>query len=467
MSLVKWYRSEPQSLFVFVGVRHIVWGASSGKGKSILPLQRRALDLAGDDTQEAAMQALLVVLQQVVVTQSIRDMRVVVTDNWLASANMPWNPGMANAETALHLARTQLAATGHTIGGGDTLRLDNASYGVPRQIFSYPDKLLDGLHQCARRLQVPLRSVLPLSVVAWLATQRQHRRQPAPCRALLIVEESVTMVVQSGSSDPSRMLDVTFRTRHANGRLRDHELQASWRRFCLRQPHLLQVDKVALLDMTLRDDVAPIDKIVSPPFVRIDLGMPAHMPISPVLLNHVRHQSLDAIADTPSMTSWRWGILFGAALLAGVLTMQAIRTRLAVNALTAQLQDLHSANDKQRQSGAGRTVWHREELPRVQAVNVAIRQLNLPIAVILRALVPPADIRVAVLSVETSGNVAIGQNQMLKLIAEAASNTDMTRYVAYLDERRPFIRAYLMKHEINATSAEHPYRFSVEVPWAE
>lgn len=464
-------RSGREPLFVFIGARHIEWHTGDGTQASLAPLQRRMFDPGIDGNGEVALQALLLVLQQVAVPQGmqvIEDMRVMVADSWLASVNVPWSPAMIHSESALHFARERLIASGYAIQDADRLCLDRARYGAPRLAFSYPEKLLDALHQCATRLQLRLRSVLPLSAVSWLAVQRRYGRHGLHNQALLVADDCSLMVLQSGDAGARRMQEVTVRSRPTRGPLRDDELHKAWQRLCLRQPHLRNTCKVALLDMTVRTDAATA---IDPPFVRLDLGAEFDAQRSPALLARVaqtmHHHSLDGVSDSASKTSWRWVVLFAAALLTSVLAIQALRTRATVVALTSKLENLRSASEMRRQSGAAKSSWRREELPRITAVNAAIRQLNLPIALILRSLVPPPDVRVAVLSVETVGNVAVSEMHILKIVAEAATSADMARYVAFLDERRPFVRAYLMKHEIDMVSSERPYRFSMEVPWSE
>jgi hypothetical protein len=59
----------------------------------------------------------------------------------------------------------------------------------------------------------------------------------------------------------------------------------------------------------------------------------------------------------------------------------------------------------------------------------------------------------------------------LKVHAEAPASTDMTRYVAFLSDRKPLNHAYLVRHEVpdsaaaQAGSPRAAYRFTVEVAW--
>jgi hypothetical protein len=109
--------------------------------------------------------------------------------------------------------------------------------------------------------------------------------------------------------------------------------------------------------------------------------------------------------------------------------------------------------------------WSRNELARVQAVNVAVRELNLPFEAILRALEPPKDMRVAVLSMTTAASTSGALASRVKIVAEARTGAEMARYVAFVAERKPFTGAYLVEHEIDETAVERPYRFTLEASW--
>ena len=110
----------------------------------------------------------------------------------------------------------------------------------------------------------------------------------------------------------------------------------------------------------------------------------------------------------------------------------------------------------------------------INAVRAAVRQLNVPIGALVKALQPPKDIRVALLGLD----VVAGKNGpeqhtptdaagILKIAAEARTPQEMTTYVAFLADQPLFQSVYLVKHELNATSAERPYRFLLEAQWQE
>ena len=151
------------------------------------------------------------------------------------------------------------------------------------------------------------------------------------------------------------------------------------------------------------------------------------------------------------------------ALLVGAMVVQSLQTNVAMHSITARQNAMTSAVQPVRAP----TIWSREELARVQAVNMAIHELNLPISSILRALEPPPGIRVAVLSMETTGSSSTAHASSIKIVAEARTGEDMTRYIAFVAESKPFTGAYLTRHEIDQASVEQPYRFTVEASWGE
>ena len=156
-------------------------------------------------------------------------------------------------------------------------------------------------------------------------------------------------------------------------------------------------------------------------------------------------------------------------VVATLMAAQAVRSVMTTRDLTRAL-----ATTQTQQTAGQRTTWSREELAKVQAVNAAVRELNLPIAALLRALEPARDIHVAVLSVETTGGAGVAGGAAaevggasVRIEAEARTSADMLRYVAFVSERKPFTRAYLTQHEVRSATGERPYRFTVEAPWSD
>jgi hypothetical protein len=108
---------------------------------------------------------------------------------------------------------------------------------------------------------------------------------------------------------------------------------------------------------------------------------------------------------------------------------------------------------------------NKSQQEQVLAANIAIRQLNLPAAQLLRALAPPKDIRVALLGIDLSDSANESAAAKFKLNAETRSGEEMTRYIAFLADRKPFVQAYLVRHEVMQNMPERPWRFTLELTW--
>src|SRR5690606_30983294 len=150
---------------------------------------------------------------------------------------------------------------------------------------------------------------------------------------------------------------------------------------------------------------------------------------------------IDPCAGHAGASLWRRGLVALAALAAAamlLLAWQASR-QLQGEARLAAVRDTPPPV-------AEAPRWSREDQARARAVNATVRQLNLPVPALLRALRPPPDIAVAVLSVELLAGAA-QDSAGVRLTAEAQTAADMARYVAFVAERRPFVGAYLVRHE--------------------
>lgn len=457
--------SQRHTLFVVIGTWRIECGVMRGAASHASWVTGSGIDIPiGTGGFASSLPMLASGVRDLQVKLSVpafHEMRVLVADHWLAVAGVPWSPSAQRPASAIPYARTQLAAAGFTVESADTLKLDDAPFGAPRLAAAYPGALLTALRQLAQSLKARLTSILPLSVAAWaLAQHRENSRPPA----VGILDVGLVILARSATSGRSRLSEVTVRTSESEHAPTEQDLSATWRRLCFREPQLLCVKHVALLDLTAPDGAA---NAVSSPFVRLDPPSRDAMSASRGLLLAASAGSLrsplDAQADSPPLTRGHWMALGAAALLTGGMILQAGVASLSVSSLATRL-----ATPVDAPTSAFRPVtWGREELPRVQAVNTAIRELNFPIKALLHALEPPKDVRVAVLSFETTGSASGAQASSAKIVAEAPSGAEMARYVAYLAERKPFTGAYLTRHEIIDAAAHRSYRFTVEALWSE
>lgn len=468
MSLVDSFsKRQLHTLNIVIGARTIECGVTQGIGGDRQWLEKSLLDFALSDADElfSLLQQLpgaFQRLQNMGLVPAIDQVHVVVADNWLAMVGVPWGQSLKSAEGAESYARTQLQEAGFSSAPDDFLRIDDAPFGVPRLVVAYPNALLSACQAVASHLQARLASLLPLSAAAWQVMRDSDVRRS---RALAVLDDELLIVARSSSATTPRLGEVTLRVRQNESGMPGSDLLGIWQRLLLREPLLASVESVPLLD--LRRNAGSVWCPVKP-FVAIDFpGAGKAGTVSPSLYLvaslSLADNTLDAVLPVPTMTSWRWLVLAGTVILAGAMGLWAEQANMAVGSATAQL----NAAANSEQTPPHTVAWSREEIAQVQAVNIAVRELNMPITAILRALEPPQNIHVAVLSVEM-GAAAVGQaSSSVKIVAEAKSSADMPRYVAFVAERKPFSGAYLTRHEIDENNPENPYRFTVEALWSD
>ncbi|NHZ65964.1 hypothetical protein [Massilia genomosp. 1] len=446
------------TLLLVIGAERIEWAVRAGAGgqwRADCAGSAALAPGAGDDGH--AGEDLAGALGRLAVALPPAAMRVVVADNWLTSATLPWSSVVERGVGLDGAARARLAAAGAEIGGADTVRVDPAPFGAPRAVHAYPAVLLALLNQTAARLGTPLASVLPLSVACWEYARRHGARAPA---ALAVQDAGLLMLARRADAAARHMADLLVR--HApqpDAAAGSRQLLQLWQRQCLRDPQLATLEQVTLLDLAA-DGAPPPAPFVAPAWDSGEGAAPSRaLQVAAAAPAH----RLDALPRRSGLTPLRMAAL---ALLA-LVTLAALLNAVQASRTVAVLRERLEAAPARASAAAPAPAWSRTELARVQAVNVAIRELNLPFPAILRALAPPPDLRVSVLSVTTAASQSAAQPSHVKLVAEAGSGAEMARYVAFLAERAPFTGAYLTEHEIDETSPGRPYRFTVEATWKE
>lgn len=403
-------------------------------------------------------------------TVVLRELRVLVADCWLTWATLPWSESLADPATADAYVRAQLAAGGTPCDAADAVCVDDAAYGQPRAVARFPAGVTDDLERFAAGLGVALRSVCPLSVAAWTVAPR------GGTPALAVLDEGLTAVVQGGR----RLGEVIVRgplSEVVEGDAPMRALQGLWNRLRARDPQFAALPGLAVLDLAQVVGHASLSEAALP-----DAALPAGLqcvtwPAQPLGAPSSRRlqlaalfasstasrpSGLDAVAAAEARPWLRWAAAAAAAAaLLGVA--QAWQLARQVQATQAEWTALREAPAPVVRHAP----WSREDLARVQAVNTAVRELNLPISALLAALQPPGDLRVAVLGVDVASGapVVAGGSSSVKISAQARSGADMARYVAYVAQRRPFGSAYLVRHEIATEAPDRPYRFTVEAQW--
>lgn len=439
------------TLFMLIGGRGIEYAIlEGGHGKGRWRTDGGlALELGVTDGGPLA--ALCKALQALPPTSGVDEMRVLVADSWVAMATLPWSDIMRQRDSATGQARLRLAGAGFTLALADVVRVDDASFGVPRLAVAYPADLLAALVQVAARSDAVLASVLPLSVAGWNAT-----RQGRAAASVLVLAGAGIGAIAHGSGG-ARLQTVTVRSEA--GAETVAQVQRLWERACLRDAQLAAMGQPGLLDL------AASDGDHGGAFHRIELRAASRQgPVSPALqlasACAVQRDGLDAIGILHNPSRAQWALLACAFALTCAALGYAVKAGTAAHALQAALEA------PQRVSPAPPAPeWSPTEATRIGAVNAAVRQLNLPFDALLRALAPAPDLEVAVLSVATGAVSGTNSASSVKIVAEARTRADMARYAALVAQREPFVHTYIIEHELDSTVPERRYRFTLEATW--
>lgn len=458
--------------FIFVGARHIECGVLLNKEWVQECFIKISIDV--DISLQAvtnAIQKLEATLNEWRTKQSNSKktaglyIRVLVADTWLPSMSIPWTNALRQEKSAKVFAQGQLTAAGFTIEAIDIIKLDDAPYGSPRIVVAYPHALVAAFEKLARSLNGRLTLVQPLSAAAW----RYAKNIDSKLEALAILGNNY-LIFGYGSG---RLNEVIVRANAYSAQAHPvsdsiiiQTLAEQWKRMRLRDMALSRVEKLSVLNLTLID--FSFEKLLSeyksiglPSLNSQDTATP-YLRLARQIGSHC--SALDAITVEPKMTPAKWSI--AALVILGSLLLIAQGWERNIN--IRSIANKQIAEEKLRRPITVQRDLSKEEALKAQAFNIAIRELNLPISGLLRALQPPSDIQVAVLSIDTAGSgSSVEQVSNVKIIAEARTGIDMMRYVSFVAERRPFEGAYLTHHEIVESQPERPYRFSVEAKWAD
>lgn len=97
---------------------------------------------------------------------------------------------------------------------------------------------------------------------------------------------------------------------------------------------------------------------------------------------------------------------------------------------------------------------------RIDAINAAISDLNLPWQALFSSLEQIKPKNVALLSLEPNAG-----KHVLRIFAEAKQAEDMLEFVRLIRQQPQFTEAVLVKHEVYMQDPNRPLRFSVETVW--
>ena len=135
---------EAPVLHVAVGAQRVEWGVLK-QGQWVPALSGKLLIQASQGTTPvvaAIDEALRAIEANHALLEAVSQVRVMLSDRWVAQAALPWSADLLDADRADAFVRRQLAASGFDVLGQDAVRLDDAPFGQPRWAVAYPAAIL-------------------------------------------------------------------------------------------------------------------------------------------------------------------------------------------------------------------------------------------------------------------------------------------------------------------------------------
>lgn len=399
------------------------------------------------------------------------DVHILATEQWVYSISIPWSEAFFRHDAKHRYLQGHILSSGIEVMPGDVLRVGEGSVEQPCIAVLYAEQLVEMFQTWSSRIGGVLASIQPYYLAGWLLSQRLRKDklrvsdkiQPK-WNALAIVDgNSVILIVAQAdrSAIDAVFIGVSNLQIDAAADPISNSL-VGWRRFLLRNPRFEYIKDLAIFDVSNG----------SMELVELSSGK-CHETASP----KIEHgdfidasRTLQAHPLAYSLESKRFKSPQLIVLFTLFLTLFILAVQIGLNTSKYYKFMAKLAETQQSMSAANENkVWSKQELNRIQAINKAISDLNVPVDALLESLIPPKDIRVAILGMETGTKVGIGSSSApsIKLQGQACSSTDMAQYVAFVSEKKPFIAASLMHHEYSEKLGKCPYRFSVEAKWSE
>jgi hypothetical protein len=378
-------------------------------------------------------------------------LRVLVSHRWLQAATLPWAGGWLRQNDGVAQARAQLRGDGFDIGEQDVLLVGQGAFGAPYAALAYPHSLMLCVEQAARELGASLRSVLDLASVAGHAVARANADSTD---ALAVRESSFAAFVRKS---------------HAGWMLVQAEpidqqtpIAAVWRRLALRDETLAALRPLRIVDLAGHEPDQQACVAVTAA-EGVNAGVPLTLHLAAQAL--AQRSQTDAVSQRPRPKPW---VAAAAAAVFALASWSVYGALEAASRLEARLSEAPTPR-AQRVSEPAAAMTPTERA-RAVAVNAAVEELNLPVGTLLRAVQPPRDVAVSLLTVEVvAGSGAKDEaGRKLKLSAQANDAAHMTRYVAFLSSQPAFATAHLLRHEEETQDSDGArrqgrLRFSVDV----
>lgn len=458
----RWFSKRPLRQFIYLGPDAVEYGLVGNDKNGSCWHTHHVLPLSNEQTA-TSLAALLQTIEALTIVDktSCVDMDVVVADQWVAQLSVPWSTELTQSASAQSFARSQLQQAGFDLKDQDTVLIDDAPWGAPRLVCAYPQELLLRLKELAQRAGLRLRSVISLSMASWAVARDENNRSHS---AVVAIEKNQIMIgysIGQNHAEQKHMSEIVLR-HVVDTQSLPSALISTWQRLQLRDPYVAHIKQISILALSAEMSLIGHSLEENLKRLGVDRVTYAQGGGSSVLAT----QSFGALNAAPSAspaTVLNWSVVLILAILLVLSAAQSIRHAITSQSLQHEIDAYVQAEEPPVEI---ERVWTKDELSHIQSVNSAIRALNLPVSALLAALTPPADLRVSVVGIESVGSASSShQVSSVSIIANARTIADMTNYVAYVSNRRPFIKAYLVQHEMKATEGELPFHFKVEAIW--
>ena len=394
---------------------------------------------------------------------------VILSGPAVGVAVLPWSEAWLEPARAQAHARAELQARGCDAQPADQVTVDpRPPLGRPRAVFWLPAWLAAEVSALAAALGARSCSVQALQLVAadW-AVRHVAAGGVSGASSASGASSTVNAVLGAGvlqllSGPRPGALGEALADASAAAPL-PARVEALWQRARVRFPSLALAPGLRVLSLDEPPPTAPqAGSQVS--WLPWPEGAASRAALDRQLLQQARRQprvEAGPVARRHVRLAWSAAAVASLALAAG-LAMAAWQREATAQVLAEQARRPATPVRVAPRSAA--------ELAELRAVNAAVRQINLPLPALLRALEPPRDLPVMLTGLELAargGDGAAGAEEggAVKLSAEAPGGRDMTRYVAFLASRRGVGAAQLVRHELDPSRPDGPVRFEVELTW--
>jgi len=403
---------------------------------SVTPLATAELEATSLDV--AALGALLAQASRTTRTR----LQVVISDAWLAAAELPWSEALLVGLEAHEHARVQLELAGQGAAGLD-IAIDDAPPGSLRIACALPRAVLEALTAAAAASHFELDCVVPLSSCVGVA-----RREALPA------DRALVGLVDAGAVSLATLVD--GRVQAVVSRVHDGNpsavLEGLWRRQRLRDAASASLESLHLVNMDGVETATGAHVVPLAALTPADIATAAR-----------RVGALDFVRRPRAPRAWQWAT--AAALLVATVGLgwqsREVQAELSTN--QAALQALQAAPVRpKRPEGAARRAQEEE----LRIARMQWSALELPLDELFAAVRPPVEARAALLSVELAAPRMRANGSTVRLSGEARDSEAMTLYLAHLGSTRPFVGAELTHHEALGARGGGAHRFTMEATWA-